>query len=282
MESKQTKTNKPPPLELLGATGAADYEAGHPERYVPSLLPPLDAMILGAVAGELVLIAGKPGDGKTSLAMQWAVSSAQNGVAAGVLSLEMGRRSLLNRLVSGMTGIPMPMLRTRSWASPAHKRRAIEAAELLASIPLYVDDRSGLDAPRVYDTIRYWGQQGIQLVVVDYVQRMGGASDSRNQQVGDAVRALKSGAKDADVPVIAISSLNRQGSGSEKPKMSWLRESGDLEYEADTVLMFHYPEDDENEDVRACDIHVIKQRNGPTGVASVQFNKPATRFEELQ
>lgn len=281
MESNQTKI-KPPPLELLGATGAADYEAGQPERYVPSLLSPLDGLILGAVAGELVLIAGKPGDGKTSLALQWAVGAAQNGVPAGVLSLEMGRRSLLNRLVSGMTGIPMPMLRTRDWSSPAHKKRAIEAAEFLASIPLYVDDRSGLDAPRVYDTLRHWGQQGIGLAVVDYVQRMGGASESRNQQVGDAVRALKSGAKDADIPVLAISSLNRQGAGSEKPRMSWLRESGDLEYEADSILMFHYPDDDENEDVRTCDIHVIKQRNGPTGVASVQFNKPATRFEELQ
>lgn len=277
-----TQSIKPPPLLLLGSGAAEDFETGPPERWVPSTLKVLDNLILGAVASELLLIAGNPGQGKTALAMQWAMSAAQNGERSAILSLEMGRRALRNRLISGLTGIPMQMLRTRQWASKKHQQRAVEAGEYLASIPLYVDDRSGLDAQQVYDTITAWKKDGIGIGFIDYIQRMGGDSDSRVQQVGEAVRAIKSGAKDTDIPIVALSSLNRTANTGEKPKMSWLRETGDLEFEADTILMFHYPDDDLYEDIRACDIHVLKQRNGPTGVASVRFNKPATQFEDVE
>lgn len=273
---------KPPPLDLLGDGAAEDYQHGPPEVWVPSTLKALDSLILGAVAAELLLIAGNPGQGKTALAMQWATAAAQNGEKSGILSLEMGRRALRNRLISGLTGVPMQILRTREWPSPKHKKLAVEAAQYLASIPLYVDDRSGLDAQQVYDTLTYWKQQGIGIAFIDYVQRMGGENESRVQQVGDAIRAIKSAAKDNDLPVVALSSLNRQANSGEKPKMSWLRETGDLEFEADTILMLHYPEDDLYDDVRACDLHVMKQRNGPTGIASVRFNKPATRFEDVE
>lgn len=272
---------KQPPLELLGEGAAVDYESGPPERFVPSGVKAIDKIILGAVNAELLLIAGNPGQGKTALAMQWATASAQNGLPSAILSLEMGKRALRNRLISGLTGIPMQVLRTREWPSDKHRQRAVEAAEYLASIPLYVDDRSGLNAVQVYETITAWKDRGIGLGFVDYIQRMGGDSDSRVQQVGEAVRAIKNAAKDADLPIVALSSLNRTGNTSEKPRLSHLRDSGDIEFEADTILMFHYPDDDLYEDIRICDVHVMKQRNGPTGVASVRFNKPATRFEDI-
>lgn len=278
--TKMTRTEAPPTLALLGEGAAEDYEHGDPEKFVPSGLASLDDLILGAIAGELLLIAGAPGDGKTSLAMQWATRAAETDGKAAILSMEMGRRALRNRLVSGLTGIPMKVLRTRDWPSEKHRASAVQASEYLASIPLYVDDRSGLDPDTVYNTILAWKEQGIVLGLVDYVQRMGGRSkdDNRVLQVGDSVRALKSAAKDADMPIIAISSLNR-AMGNEKPRLSRLRDSGDLEFEADTVLMAHYPEDDEHEDTRIVDWHVLKQRNGPTGVASMKFIKSATRFE---
>lgn len=269
-----------PPLELLGEGAAEDFESGPPERFVPSGVDSLDSLILGAVAGEMLMIAGAPGQGKTSLAMQWAITAASNGIPAAVQSLEMGRRALRNRLVSSMTGIPMSMLRTREWAGAKQKKMAIEAAEYLKQIPLYVDDRSGLDGDQVYRAMERWKERDIQLGVVDYIQRMSGASESRVQQVGEAVRALKNGAKDFDLPLIVLSSLNRTGSNGDLPKMSHLRESGDLEFETDTLLMFHYPVDDLMEDIRVVDIHVMKQRNGPTGIAEALFNKPATRFED--
>ncbi len=279
--SQRMTTSKTPALQLLGSGGIDEYSTGKPEIFVPSGLQALDKLILGAVNTELILVAGRPGEGKTALAMQWAEREAGSGGMAAVLSLEMSRRALRNRMIATLTGIPMQMLRTRDWASDKHRQKAVEAAQYLSELPLYVDDRSGLDAQAVYDTLTGWGQQGVTLAIIDYVQRMGGEGESRNQQVGDAVRAIKSAAKDGGIPIVAISSLNRKSDGG-KPSMSWLRESGDLEFEADTVLMFHYPEDDEYEDVRMCDIHVVKQRNGPTGVASVQFNKPSTKFEDIK
>lgn len=274
----QTK-NKTPALSRLGDGAAEDFESGPPEKFVPSGIATLDALILGAVAGEMLMIAGAPGQGKTSLAMQWAITAAQGGIPAAIQSLEMGRRALRNRLISSLTGLPMSMLRTREWPGAKQKKLAIEAAEYLSQIPLYVDDRSGLDGQQVYDSVMAWKQQGIQLGVVDYIQRMGGISESRVQQVGEAVRFLKNGAKDADIPLIVLSSLNRSGGNGDVPKMAHLRDSGDLEFETDTLLMFHYPEDDLMDDIRVCDIHVMKQRNGPTGIAEALFNKPQTRFE---
>jgi replicative DNA helicase len=277
-------TTDVPKLVLLGHGAFEDYESGEPEVFVPSGLPSLDALILGAVAGELTMLAGKPGEGKTALGMQWAIGNAQAGNATAVASLEMGKRALRNRIISGITGVPMAMLRTRQWASPKHKKLVLDAAKYLQSIPLYVDDRPGMNADKVYRTVVEWGKQGITLAVIDYIQQMSGANESRVTQVGDAVRAIKAGAKDADIPVIAISAVNRQSSIGEgrTPKLSDLRDTGDLEFVGDTIIMFHYPDEaDRNENIRVVDAHVLKQRNGPTGIVSLRFNKPATRFEEI-
>lgn len=278
MKAKPAKIELPPLLRL-GEGAVEDFEYGPPEKFVPSGIATLDALILGAVAGELLMIAGAPGQGKTSLAMQWAIGAAQNGIPSAIQSLEMGRRALRNRLISSMTGIQMSMLRTREWAGKKQKDLALQAAEYLNSIPLYVDDRSGLDGEQVYESIMGWKEQGIGLGVVDYLQRMGGSSESRVQQVGDAVRALKNGAKDADLPLLVLSSLNRTSGTNDKPRMSHLRDSGDIEFEVDTLLMLNYPEDDLMDDQRVVDIYVVKARNGPTGIAEAIFNKPATRFE---
>lgn len=270
-----------PPLALLGDGAQEDYESGVPEVYVPSGIPALDDLILGAVAAEVTLVAGAPGQGKTALAMQWVERAAAGGIPSAVLSLEMGRRALRNRLISTMAGVDMRILRTREWKNPKQKQAAMAAAEYLASIPLYVDDRSGLDADRVYASIMAWKERGIGLGVIDYLQLMAGANESRVTQVGDAIRAIKSGAKDADIPIILLSALNRNANTREdkRPRVSDLRDSGDIEFVGDTILMFHYPEDDLMADIRVCDIHVVKQRNGPTGIASTVFNKPATKFQ---
>lgn len=276
------KSIKPLPLVRLGDGAMEDFRNDKPEIFIPSPLASLNEIILGAISSELLMIAGQPSQGKTALGMQWAVNAAEQGTTAAVLSMEMGRRALRNRLVASLTGIPIKMLRTREWAGDKQRSLAVEAAEYLNGLPLYVDDRSGLDGQQVYDTLLSWKKQGVGLAVIDYLQQMSGANESRVTQVGDAVRAVKAGAKDADLPVILISSLNRAANSRAdgKPRMSDMRDSGDIEFVADTILMFHYPEDDLMEDIRQVDIHVMKQRNGPTGIASVLFNKPKTIFEE--
>lgn len=274
-----TKNTVPHPSQI-GEGAVEDITANLPEVFQPSGLAPLDDLILGAVESELTIIAGPPSRGKTALAVQWLLNNAQQGVTSAILSMEMSRVALRNRLITGATGIPMTMLRTKQWPSDAHRQSAIDAAEWLATLPLLVDDRGGLTPDVAYETLTTWKKWGVQLAVVDYIQQMSGANESRVVQVGDAVRALKAAAKDAQLPVIALSSISRASATDNRmPKLSDMRDSGDLEFVADTVIMFHYPDDDEFEDVRIADIHVLKQRNGPTGIVPVVFDKPATRFK---
>jgi replicative DNA helicase len=272
-----------PPLTRLGEGAAEDYEAGIPEKFVPSGFTPLDEYILGAISAELVLVGGKPGDGKTAFCTQWAIENAQAGGVSAIMSLEMGRRALRNRLVSQVSGVPMKMLRTKEWASEKHKKLALDAAEWLNELPLYVDDRSGLNPDQVYETIVSWKARGVTLGVVDYIQLLSGDNDSRVVQVGDAVKAVKNAAKDADIPIVGVASLNRGEAGSDRPpRLRDLRDSGELEFVGDTIIMLHYPEDDKQEPIRIVDFHVLKNKNGPCGIASGLFNQAATRFEEAK
>jgi replicative DNA helicase len=270
-----------PKPEWIGAGVVEDLESSTPEVYKPSGLASLDKLILGAVESELLLIAGPPSRGKTALAIQWLLYTAQLDETCAILSMEMSRKALRNRLLSSLSGVPLDQIRTRQWAGDRQREKVLEWADWIKALPLLVDDRGGMNPDTVYETLVEWKKLGVKLAVIDYIQQMTGANDSRVVQVGDSVRAIKAAAKDAELPIIALSAVNRAGSVDNRaPKLSDLRDSGDLEFVADTILMFHYPEDDEFEDVRIADIHVLKQRNGPTGIVPVQFNKPATRFEE--
>jgi replicative DNA helicase len=283
---RTTSEAKPelPPLYRVGEGAVEDYDDATPEVFIPSPLEGLNEMILGAVSAELVIVAGKPGDGKTAFVMQWLLETAQNGNPSAIMSLEMGRRTLRNRLVSGVTGIPMRTLRTKEWPSEKHKQAAKEAGAWLNELPLFVDDRSGLAPDAVYSTIVSWKQRGVTLGVVDYVQNIGGENDSRVVQVGDAVKAVKNAAKDADLPIIAVSSLNRSNTDNRAPRLSDLRDSGELEFVGDTIIMFHYPDgpDDKDQPTRQVDMHVLKNKNGPCGIASALFKQAGTTFSEVK
>lgn len=281
--TKVTDPDAPPPLRYIGAGGWAAMKKSKPLTFIPTGIPRLDSILLGWVNGELILLAGKPGDGKTALAIQTLLTTAQNIGPAAILSLEMKEVGLKNRLLGQLTGLDREAVLRRPW--PAKTEKQLQpASDYLAEVPLLIDDRSGLSPERVYKTIISWPAQGVILGAVDYVQLIRSGNDSRAVQVSEAVQAVKEGARDADIPILAICSTNRAAGHREstQPRLSDLKESGDLEYTADTVLMFHYPDGGEgNENVRAADIHVMKQRNGPTGVVSVQFNRSATRFEPL-
>lgn len=254
-----------------------------PVSFIPTPLAELDSLLIGWVNGELILLAGKPGDGKTSLAVQSLLVTAQNIGPAAILSLEMKQEGLKNRLIGQLTGLDRETILRRPWSKTTEKQLQ-PAADYLSELPLYIDDRSGLSPERVYKSILSWREQGIVLGAVDYMQLIRSGNDSRAVQVSEAVQAVKEGARDADIPIIAISSTNRAAGQREEqiPRMSDLKESGDLEYTADCILMFRYPNgESDNQPILPADIHVKKQRNGPTGVVSVQFNKPATRFEPL-
>lgn len=275
---------KPPALLHLGAEMLREITDPTPERYIPSGIKGLDSVILGAIPSEIVVIGGGPGMGKTSLAVQWLVHTAQTIGPTALLSLEMGRRAIGQRLVAGLTGIDLRILRTKQWESPAQQENAIAAAQYLSEIPLYIDARSGLSAESVYETLLYWKREGIVLAGIDYLQRIKGTNDSRTALVGDSVQAVKSGAKDADLPVLLLSSLNRGVNSREDkaPRMSDLRDSGDIEFEADTILMFSYPNGNKDKEMPSREgyVHVLKQRNGGTGDVPVWFQQTKYSFTD--
>jgi replicative DNA helicase len=270
------------PAPFLIGDVASDLLHGKPQQYVPTGLKALDDIIVGAVHGELMLVAAKPGQGKTSLLMTILENAAKRNVLGGVFSMEMGRRALTMRRIAGVSGVPIRAIRTGE-TSPKQKASIQKAAATLKNLPLYIDDRGGLSGPQIKETMGLWKEMGIVVVGLDYIQLMSGENESRQVQVGEAVRAVKEGAVLYDLPVIALSQLNRASDARENklPRMSDLRDSGELEQVADTIMMFHYPEDDEDQPERVCDIHVVKQRNGPTGIASVMFKREQTRFEDI-
>jgi replicative DNA helicase len=282
MKNRMMKNDGPPAPTLLGDT-ATDLLGQEPQQYVPTGLQALDDLLVGVVHGEVTLIAARPSMGKTSLAMTILENAASTGLMVGILSMEMGKRALAMRRLSGLAGVPISALR-KNELNKRQQAQVAEAAKTLKALPLYVDDRGGLTGDQAYDTLKAWHDMGISLVALDYIQLMRGTNESRQVQVGECIRAVKNAAVAFDMPLLVLSQVSRASSIREdkEPRLSDLRDSGELEQVADTVLMLHYPnEDDKDEPERICECFVRKQRNGPTGVASLKFLQSETRFTDV-
>jgi replicative DNA helicase len=273
----------PDPVPL--GSVAVDMITSDPPIVVPTGLSVLDELIVGLACGDLTIIAGSPSQGKTALGMQIAEHAAANGVAVGIFSLEMSPAALSLRQLAAHSGVSAQRLRRRNMAplTDAETAAVNEAAAYLQQLPLFVDTRSGLTGEQVYATVEGWVSRGIQLVLLDYIQLMEGHNDNRQEAVGRNVRLLKAAARDHGIPFIALSQVSRavHMRDDKKPRMSDLRDSGQIEQVGDTIIMFHYPNvEDQFDEVRECDLHVVKQRQGPVGVVEVQFHRPTTRFME--
>ncbi len=276
----------PKPKKLFD--NSENWFTGTPPVFIETPLEALNEIIVGLPESELIIIAAKPSQGKTALAMQIAADMAYNDMACGFFSMEMSRQSLGQRLACSMLGIDSNRLRRRARIPLSqHELQAIaNCVQGIADMPLYVDDRAGLSAEKVYAAARQWKEEyDIKAIFLDYVQLIEADSDNRQESIGAAARVFKQIAKELTLPFVALSQVNRAIDSRESriPLLSDLRDSGQLEQVADTVLMFSYPNspDDDLDAVRECQIHVKKQRNGPTGTAHVQFNKRLTKFEPL-
>lgn len=265
-----------------------NWFSGEPPKFIETPLEALNEIIVGLPDSELILIAAKPSQGKTALAMQIAAETAYSGQPVGFFSMEMSRKSLGQRLACSVLGIDSNRLRRRAKQplTPAEIGKIEEVRSQFSDMPLYVDDRGGLTAEKIYATSVDWKKQfGVQAIFLDYIQLMEGDSDNRQEAIGAAARVFKQIAKELVLPFVALSQVNRavDSRDNRTPLLSDLRDSGQLEQVADTVLMFSYPNspDDDLDAIRECQVHVKKQRNGPTGIAHVQFNKRLTKFEPL-
>ena len=247
-------------------------------------LPDLDQTILGLNAGELILIAARPGMGKTSLALNIALHVGKtSGKTVAVFSLEMAREQLTTRLLAGEGLVDSQKLLTGK-LSADEWRRVGAAATTISATDIRIDDNPSLSVADMNAQCRRIPNLG--LVVIDYLQLMtsGKAVESRQQEVSDFSRALKLLAKELEVPVVALSQLNRgpEMRQDKKPQLSDLRESGSIEQDADVVFLVHRPDAYDKEDRPGeADIIMAKHRNGPTDTFNLAFLGAYSKFKDM-
>jgi replicative DNA helicase len=237
----------------------------------------------------MVIIAARPALGKSTLALDFARSAAiANGLPTILFSLEMGRSEIAMRLMSAEASVPLQAMRKgtidqRDWASLAETRSRIDQA------PLFIDDSPNMTLVEIRAKCRKLKQRaGLKLIIIDYLQLMtsGKRVESRQQEVSEFSRALKLLAKELQVPVVALSQLNRgpEQRADKLPALSDLRESGSIEQDADVVILLHREAAYERDNPRAgeADLIVAKHRNGPTRTVTIAFQGHLSRFADMQ
>lgn len=272
-------------------------EQGSP-RFIPTGITDLDELLSGGMQrSDLVIVAGRPGMGKTSLLLSIVRNAAQSSsTSVGVFSLEMSIDQLVQRFISMETGISagsqrLAKLSENEWSL------VLQAVQDNESLNIWLDDTPSLTPASLRARCLRWKKEhGLDMVVVDYIQLMtsdGRGSDNRVQEVSKISRALKQLAKELNVPVLAAAQLSRdiEKRDDKTPRLSDLRESGSLEQDADIVIFIHRPEPapaggeeegGEEPDVVSEDItelFVAKHRHGPTGSIQAEFEKNKTQFK---
>src|SRR3954451_14831683 len=284
-------------------------------------LADMDRMMGGLQHSDLVILAGRPGMGKTALATNVAYNIAKawrgevrpdgrtesvNGGIVGFFSLEMSAPQLANRIISEQTNIPSYRIR-RGEIDPSDFDRIAQMAREMETIPLYIDETGGLSIAQLAARARRLKRQrGLDMLVIDYIQLLQGSShraqQGRVQEVTEITTGLKTLAKELNVPILALSQLSRQveSRDDKRPQLSDLRESGSIEQDADIVLFVfreeyylknkeprmgteeHFKWQAEMEAVHGkAEVIIGKQRHGPTGTVPLHFKADVTRFADL-
>ena len=268
-------------LELIRASGGSVIG-------VPSGLLDLDDITSGFQEGDLIIIAGRPGMGKTALALSMIRNAAlEADVGVGMFSLEMANHQLAMRLLCAEARVDSHFVRTGKLPAKLWKNLGLSAGDL-EKAPIYLDDSPALTVLELRAKARRLkAEHNIGMIVVDYLQLMQGPRgvESRQQEISVISRSLKALAKELSIPVVALSQLSRavEQRAERKPQLSDLRESGAIEQDADVVIFLYRPwvYSQEDEDEGKAEIIVAKQRNGPTGHISASFISKYARFENL-
>lgn len=259
----------------------------------------IDEVTHGLQPDQMIVVAGRPGMGKSTLGMDFARHAAlHDGVPTVIFSLEMGRAELMQRLFAAEANIPLNALRD-PFVRPGDNGRDLgmtsdrwESAnrlwESMEDKPLYIDDSANLTLTDIKAKCRRLQRSvGLQLVVIDYLQLMANsarASENRQQEVSTMSRGIKQLAKQLHVPVVVLSQLNRNSElrGDRKPQLSDLRESGSIEQDADVVFLVHRPDYYDKEDRPGeADVILAKHRNGPTETFPLAFVGMNSRFQDI-
>lgn len=254
--------------------------------------PGLDKKTGGLQPSDLVIVAARPSMGKTAFALNLAYNAARAGRTVAFFSLEMSAEQLTSRLLAMSAKVNLTRLRQPRFLNDDEWTRLYAAMEGLKTVRLYVDDTPALRTIELRAKARRLkAREGLDLLLVDYLQLMrpSGVMQSRELEISDISRTLKALAKELDIPVVALSQLNRklEDRTDKTPMLSDLRESGAIEQDADVVMFIHRPdvyvkhEDGQRLEDSPADIVIGKQRNGPVGTVRLLYKCVYTSFENL-
>ena len=263
-------------------------QKGEIEAGIPTGFREIDAMTKGLQPGQMVVVAGRPAMGKSTLGVDFARSAAlKHHEPTVIFSLEMSRIELAQRIIAAETNIPLAAMRNPDDIDPGRWNVLNDFYGKLEGAPLYIDDSPNMSLMEIRAKCRRLKQtQGLKLVVIDYLQLMssGKQVESRQQEVSEFSRALKLLAKELELPVVALSQLNRNSEmrNDRKPQISDLRESGSIEQDADVIFLVHRPDAYDKEDRPGeADIIMAKHRNGPTATFQLGFQGQYSRFSDM-
>ena len=259
------------------------HKSGEGLRGVPTGFPDLDNTLAGMQDSNLLVLAGRPGLGKTALALNIAQhASVVEKIPVGMFSLEMSKEEVVDRLLVAQADIDAWRLKTGK-LTPEDFEKLSNAMGLLAEAPLYIDDTPGLSVLEMRTKARrLMGEAGLKLLIVDYLQlAVGRHLENRVQEVTEISQGLKNLARELKIPILALSQLSRavEHRGSRQPQLADLRESGAIEQDAD-VVMFLFREDDEN--MENMKLWVAKHRNGPLKTIELRFRGDRIRFFAME
>lgn len=264
-------------------------------RGVPTGYKDLDNLMAGLQKSDLLILAARPSVGKTSLALDIARNVAtKHKVPVGVFSLEMSKEQLVDRLLCAEANVDLWKMRTGRLSDREEDDdfpRIGHAMGVLSESPIYIDDSAIATIMDIRTKARRLQMEhGLGLLIIDYLQLMEGQyrTDNRVQEISEISRGLKQIAKELNVPVLALSQLNRgvESRNPPIPKLSDLRESGSIEQDADIVMFIYreavYKPDLELDRRNIAEIHIAKHRNGPTGVIKLFFDEQKVSFKDLE
>jgi len=268
-------------FEMIENRGQRGLETGFME---------LDDMLNGLQKGEMIIVAARPSMGKTALAMNMVEAlAADQMLPTAIFSLEMSKQQLAQRMLCSRGSIDSHKLRKGMLQAHEYQKLASVVGEL-AKAPIWVDDSPGMTILDLRAKARRLKlQHDVKCIMIDYMQLMDNPGpESRQQQISEISRGVKSVARELNIPVICLSQLNRatEGRDGHRPRMSDLRESGSIEQDADVVMLLHredYYRMSEPDFVpdNIAELIVAKQRNGPTGTVKLTFDNKSTRFRNL-
>jgi replicative DNA helicase len=272
-----------PTMDEIDAIASGGISQG-----VPTGFADLDAATNGLHAGQMVVVAARPGLGKSTLGLDFARScSVKHGMTSAFMSLEMSRTEIVMRLLSAESQIRLTDMRAGRMSDDDWTRMARRMSEI-SEAPLFIDDSPNLTMMEIRAKARRLRQRhDLRLLIVDYLQLMtsGRRVESRQQEVSEFSRQIKLLAKELEIPVVAMSQLNRgpEQRTDKRPMLSDLRESGSIEQDADMVILLHRPDAFERDDPRAgeADLILAKHRNGPTSTITVAHQLHYSRFVDM-